>query len=125
MPNDAKLGLIAGLALVITVAVVYFRHDAPGSASPAAEPAASVKSAVPPPAVSAPEPNRIAKGKTTSLRHTVAEGDTLFSLAERYYGDRGRSTEIYQANRQVLRTPEELPPGTELLIPETAPRKDE
>lgn len=125
MPNDAKLGLVAGLALVITVAVVYFRHDAPGSGNPTGEPAASVKSAPLAPAVSAPEPNRIAKGKTTSLRHTVAAGDTLFSLAERYYGDRGRSTEIYQANRQVLRSPEELPSGTELVIPEAAPKKDE
>ena len=125
MPNDAKLGLIAGLALVITVAVVYFRHDSPGSGSAPSEPAASVKSPAPAPAVSGPEPNRVAKGKTTSLRHTVVEGETLFSLAERYYGNRGRFAEIYQANRQVLRTPEELAPGTELVIPEAALNKDE
>ncbi len=125
MPNDAKLGLVAGLALVITAAVVYFRHDPPGPGNPAAEPAASVKSAAPPPAAPAPEPGRVAKAKTTSLRHTVADGDTLFSLAERYYGDGGRSGEIFQANRRVLRTPEELPPGTELVIPEAAPKKDQ
>ena len=27
MPNDAKLGLVVGLGLVIAVAVVYFRND--------------------------------------------------------------------------------------------------
>jgi hypothetical protein len=27
MPNDAKLGLVIGLALVIAVAVIYFRND--------------------------------------------------------------------------------------------------
>jgi hypothetical protein len=28
MPNDARLGLVIGLALVIAVAVIYFRSDA-------------------------------------------------------------------------------------------------
>jgi hypothetical protein len=28
MPNDAKLGLVLGLGLVIVVAVIYFRSDA-------------------------------------------------------------------------------------------------
>lgn len=27
MPNDAKLGLVIGLGLVIVVAVIYFRND--------------------------------------------------------------------------------------------------
>ena len=27
MPNDAKLGLVVGVGLVITVAVVFFRKD--------------------------------------------------------------------------------------------------
>ena len=51
MPNDAKLGLVAGVALVIVVAVLYFHNDlgagkTPGDAAaatvvgPAAAPAA-------------------------------------------------------------------------------------
>src|SRR4051812_22879368 len=28
MPNDAKLGLVVGMALIIAVAVVFFRKDA-------------------------------------------------------------------------------------------------
>jgi hypothetical protein len=42
MPNDAKLGLVCGVALVIAVGVVFFRKDGPGLA-PAADPAAIVK----------------------------------------------------------------------------------
>ena len=36
MPNDAKLGLIVGVGLVIGVAVVFFRKDdSEGALSPA------------------------------------------------------------------------------------------
>jgi len=51
-------------------------------------------------------------------RHTVREGDTLFSLARRYYGDAERFGAIYQANRGVLRSPDPLPVGAELVIPD-------
>lgn len=33
MPNDAKLGLVVGVGLVIAVAVLCFRKDMPGQAS--------------------------------------------------------------------------------------------
>jgi hypothetical protein len=40
MPNDAKLGLVVGVGLVITVAVIFFRTDLitrkPAGQSPAA-----------------------------------------------------------------------------------------
>jgi hypothetical protein len=40
MPNDAKLGLIVGVAVVIAISVVFFRK--PGSLGPrGAEPAAA------------------------------------------------------------------------------------
>ena len=29
MPNDAKLGLVLGVGVVLTIAAVYFRKDAP------------------------------------------------------------------------------------------------
>jgi nucleoid-associated protein YgaU len=50
-------------------------------------------------------------------RHTVKEGDTLFSLARTYYGDPEHFDLIYQANRGVLREPDPLPVGAELVIP--------
>ncbi len=43
MPNDAKLGLVVGLGLVLLIGVVFFRGDLVVSA-PAAIPATSVNS---------------------------------------------------------------------------------
>jgi hypothetical protein len=40
MPNDAKLGLIAGVTIVIVVAVVFFRKEPSASVPRAAEAAA-------------------------------------------------------------------------------------
>jgi nucleoid-associated protein YgaU len=48
----------------------------------------------------------------------VREGETLFGLAQRYYGDGKKSSAIYQVNRNRLDSPDELPPGTVLLIPD-------
>lgn len=49
--------------------------------------------------------------------HIVTDGDSLPRLAERYLGDRGRSTEIYELNREQLTHPELLPLGLELKLP--------
>lgn len=50
------------------------------------------------------------------LTHTVRAGDTLSSLAQRYYGDRSRSEVIWETN-QLPPNPR-LTPGTSLKIPE-------
>jgi hypothetical protein len=51
MPNDAKLGLVIGLGLVIAVAVIYFRGDSAGrkeeTASTAVKPAATYRQPAP------------------------------------------------------------------------------
>jgi hypothetical protein len=49
--------------------------------------------------------------------HTIRDGDSLFTLAERFLGDSGRYLEIYEANRDVLVSPEQLPIGGQLRIP--------
>jgi hypothetical protein len=49
--------------------------------------------------------------------HTVVDGDTLVSLAERYLNDPSRGAEIYHSNTDVLRSPELLPIGARLKIP--------
>ena len=49
--------------------------------------------------------------------HRVAQGDTLSDLAARYLGSRGRFLEIYEANRDVLRSPNDLRVGITLRIP--------
>jgi hypothetical protein len=46
MPNDAKLGLVCGVGLVIAIAVVFYRKDA--APRPPAEPASINKPPAPP-----------------------------------------------------------------------------
>jgi nucleoid-associated protein YgaU len=126
MPNDAKIGLVVGVGLVIAVAVLYFHKAAPAdsqSGDPA--PAGIVRPIPPAPLPSSPahttaaQPTAIPSDAPSGpRRHTVREGDTLFSLARLYYSDPERFNLIYQANRGVLHEPDSLPVGAELVIPE-------
>lgn len=137
MPNDAKLGLVVGLALVIAVAVVFFRKDVP--TNPPAVEDYSVQSGSKPAGRYVPPSSRkpFRQVKATAVKrteepaenpdrqHTVVEGDTLYNLAQRYYGDGDKFIDLFRANREVLKSPDSLPPGTLLVIPnvprETAP----
>lgn len=49
--------------------------------------------------------------------HQVRPGDTLTGIASRYLGSSQRYMEIYEANRDVLRTPNDLRAGMSLRIP--------
>jgi len=51
-------------------------------------------------------------------KHTVSKGDTLFSLAQRYYGNKSRWKDIYAANRDVMKSQNDLKIGMELRIPQ-------
>lgn len=67
-----------------------------------------------PPAAVQPAPAQPAQART----HTVARGDTLYSLAQRYYGNRSKWRDILEANRDQLpsaNTPLRI--GMELRIP--------
>jgi tetratricopeptide (TPR) repeat protein len=50
-------------------------------------------------------------------RHVVARGDTLYSLAQRYYNNRSRWRDIYAANRSRMSNENDLRVGMELVIP--------
>lgn len=52
MPTDAKCGLLVGVGLVLTVAVLFFQKEPPADA-PAAPPAAVVQTRTPVPATAA------------------------------------------------------------------------
>lgn len=54
------------------------------------------------------------------VRHKIIDGDTLPSLAKRYLGDKDRYREIFEVNRDVLSSPELLPIGRQLKIPQRA-----
>jgi nucleoid-associated protein YgaU len=123
MPNDAKLGLVVGVGLVIAVAALFFRKE-PLTGQPAGEEkAASVghKALAAGTAQRADNARPVPAKKTSRTelrRHTVQEGDTLYTLALHYYGDGDRFVDLYRANRHVIQTPDRLPAGTVLTIPD-------
>jgi nucleoid-associated protein YgaU len=49
--------------------------------------------------------------------YVVRQGDTLRAIAARVYGDEERWRRIFNANRRLLDSPEDLLPGMELRIP--------
>jgi nucleoid-associated protein YgaU len=49
--------------------------------------------------------------------YLVQQGDTLYSLAERYYGHSKYWRKIWTANRNRLTNPNDLPVGMKLIIP--------
>lgn len=49
--------------------------------------------------------------------YTVVKGDTLWAIAKKYYGDGSKYTVIYNANKDKIRSPSLIYPGTVLKIP--------
>src|SRR4051812_22465031 len=109
MPNDARLGLVVGVTLVILVAVLFVRKDATGGASrpgavtsTTAGPATDLTTNAPPPIPGLPGAPAGAARTAAPRSHTVQEGETLTSVAVRYYGDPAQSSFLYQANRDRI-----------------------
>tara|TARA_R110001592_G_scaffold337848_1_gene624628 strand:+ start:97 stop:474 length:378 start_codon:yes stop_codon:yes gene_type:complete len=50
-------------------------------------------------------------------RHTVVSGETLGKIAKQYYGEPGKYQKIFQANTDILKNPDVIHPGQELIIP--------
>ena len=50
--------------------------------------------------------------------YTVLSGDTLWKIAERMYGNGSQYMKIYEANTDLLESPDRIFPGQELKIPE-------
>ncbi len=59
-----------------------------------------------------------ARASAQATRHyTVQRGDTLSSIAQRFYGSAGDWNRLYAANRSVLHNPDMIFPGQVLAIP--------
>jgi len=109
MPNDAKLGLVVGVGVVIAVGVVFYRKDATNDSRAAIEKVEPARASAPPPARDATP--------TGLRRHTVQAGETLTSLAKRYLGQEEKAGVIRQFN-PALAESEEPAEGTVLVIPD-------
>jgi tetratricopeptide (TPR) repeat protein len=79
--------------------------------SPATAPVRTVQSARPPSTPPANPP------PASGRRHVVASGDTLYRIAQRYYGSGAKWPEILEANRHQLTSENSVRPGMELRIP--------
>ena len=49
--------------------------------------------------------------------YTVQSGDTLWKIAETVYGDGSEFQKIFEANQELLESPDRIFPGQELTIP--------
>ena len=50
--------------------------------------------------------------------YVVVEGDSLWKIAKRHYGDGERWRKIYEANRDLIKDPDRIFPGQQLRIPD-------
>jgi len=76
-----------------------------------------------PPAAEAPEPAEAEPAEAEAAEggartYTVLSGDTLWKIAERMYGNGSQYTKIFEANTDLLESPDRIFPGQELKIPE-------
>jgi LysM repeat protein len=79
----------------------------------------SIKVDKPAPApVKEPEPMTEAESESPTERyHMVSAGDTLGHIAQKYYGNAGEYTKIFEANRDILDDPNLIKVGQKLKIP--------
>lgn len=54
---------------------------------------------------------------TIFANHTVKSGETLGGIAKQYYGNAAKYTVIFKANTNILKNPDVIKPGQELVIP--------
>ncbi len=50
--------------------------------------------------------------------HTVAKGENLWKISEKYLGSGAKYMEIFEANKPMLSDPDKIYPGQNLRIPE-------
>ena len=52
-----------------------------------------------------------------TITYTVQPGDTLWKISEHHYGDGSQYMKIFEANSELLDSPDQIFPGQELKIP--------
>jgi len=93
----------------LSLATAKTTAEAPAEAPAASSAPASASSA---PATTAES------GAAASATYTVQAGDTLWKISRQFYGDGAQYMKIFEANKGLLKNPDHILPGQELVIPE-------
>jgi len=89
------------------------------TARPAAKSSDEAPAASPAPANTPAAPAAAAEPKAAaSASYTVQAGDTLWKISKQFYGDGAQYMKIFEANKGLLKNPDHIFPGQELVIPE-------
>jgi len=70
------------------------------------------------PAAAQPAAPAPAQAVPPSQFYEVKSGDTLSAIAKQFYGDANRYSAIFEANKPMLKDPDEIYPGQVLRIPQ-------
>jgi nucleoid-associated protein YgaU len=132
MQKDLKTGMLLGLALATVITLWFSTHPGlsikarlqhqqnnQGSENTTTKSLSDVQRVSLP--AEAPkvdltvyeQPEKI----TTQTFHIVRKGETLSSIAQKYYGNPPQWRKILSANRKTIAQPNSLTPGTKLIIP--------
>lgn len=142
MEKDVKIGLVIGLIFVVAlIAFFAYRTRSQGglppppvitkdgfggpAPTPMPEPAGmppTMPEMTPPPSPVAmpPTPGPTAVAEATT--YVVKKGDSLWKIAEEVYGDGTKGKLIADANKDVIKDPDELVAGMKLTIPAAPPK---
>lgn len=116
-PVRVILGSMAIAAIVLALVVKPGQDTSDTSrAAPEPRPTFAAAAAVSLPTVAAATP--VSVPASSERIHVVASGDTLSSMAKKYYGDASKWQKILDANKDVLKSAESLQVAQKLKIPE-------
>jgi nucleoid-associated protein YgaU len=49
--------------------------------------------------------------------YTIKSGDSLSKIAKQFYGDASAWTKIHEANKDLIKNPDKIYPGQQIIIP--------
>lgn len=99
--NQSKLSMILGALIILVVGILVFNFFNRGKADLGPAQQTEVQEDVAP--------------QSLPGNYTVKEGDTLFAISEKYYGDGYKYVEVAQANN--LTNPDQIETGQVLKMP--------
>lgn len=122
VPLRVVVGALAIAAIVLAVVMRPSQSaQEPQQAAPLAKPTVAAAAIVPLPTVVPPSQTAAptaSAGASGARIHEVVQGDTLSSIAKKYYNDASKWNKILDANRDILKNADTLKLGQKLKIPE-------